>query len=96
MASIGPGARQLVESRRIGFIQHHCGPAAPGESPHHCVHVTVLGAAAGLQIADLWTLRQQTLNNAQLRAANGASVVAEYVRGVRSPPTPGQSTGSAP
>jgi cytosine/uracil/thiamine/allantoin permease len=56
---------------------------------------TVLGAVAGLQIADLWTLRQQTLNNAQLRAANGASVVAEYVRGVRSPPTPGQSTGSA-
>jgi cytosine/uracil/thiamine/allantoin permease len=58
--------------------------------------VTVLGAVAGLQIADLWTLRQQTLNNAQLRAANGASVVAGYVRGVRSPPTPGQSTGSAP
>ena len=43
--------------------------------------VTMLVGVAGMQIADLWTQRQQTVSAAQHRAANAASVVAEYVRG---------------
>jgi len=69
MASIGPGARQLVESRRIGFIQHHCGPAAPGESPHHCVHRD--GARRGCRPADRGSVDASSADAEQRATAGG-------------------------
>ena len=43
--------------------------------------LTVLVAVGGLVIADLWWRRERVLKAADTRAANLASVVAEYVRG---------------
>jgi signal transduction histidine kinase len=43
--------------------------------------ITVLIAAAALEIADLWWRRDNALNGAETRATNLAVVLAEYVRG---------------